>query len=96
MQSQNKEQKIAENQIWEALGLHLGEVWGLLRPLLGAFGRLLADFWALKIKLVLSIGPRWAPKALLDRFGIDLGRVWADFGRAWEHFGRFGKGFGRI
>ena len=70
--------------------LYSGRVWDGLGILLGAFGRLLIAFWTFKIKLVFSIGPRWAAKGLLARFWVDLGkvlkRVWADldgFGRVW-------------
>ena len=63
-------------------GLHLGRVWAGLGPLLGALGRFLTVIWAFKVELLYSIGPRWAPRGLLDRFGVDLGA--------------FGEGFGRI
>ena len=68
----------------------MGRVWGRLGPPLGAFDRLLAVFWVFKIELLSSIGSKWAPKGLLDGFGLALGRV---LGRFWEglrrNFGRF-------
>ena len=47
---------------------HLGGGWGGLGPPLDAFGCLLAVFWMFKIDLLLSIGPKWAPRGLLDEF----------------------------
>ena len=67
--------------IWEGLGPHLGGVWGGLGPLLDALGRLFAVFWAFKVELFSSMGPRWAPRGLLDRFWVDLGRDLEGF---WE------------
>ena len=37
-------QKSHENSIWERLGLHFGGFWDALGCLLGALGRLLANF----------------------------------------------------
>ena len=71
----------------------MGRVWDGLGPLLGALGRLLAVFWAFKVELFSSMGPRWAPRGLLDRFWIDLGR---DLGGSWEDLGRSGEEFGRV
>ena len=71
----------------------MGGLWAGLGPLMGALGRLLAVFWTFKIKLFLSIGPRWVPRGLLDRFWVDLGRDLGGFG---EDLGRFGEEFGRI
>ena len=79
--------------IWEGLGLHLGRIWDALGPLLDALGRLLAVFWAFKVELFSSMGPRWAPRGLLDRFWVDLGRDLGGFG---EDLGRFGQDFERI
>ena len=71
----------------------MGSVWDGLGPLLGALGHLLAVFWAFKVELFSSMGPRWAPRGLLDRFWIDLGR---DLGRFLEDLGRSGEEFGRV
>ena len=75
--------KSHKNRFWEALGLHLGGVGNGLGPLLGALGRLLAVFWSFKIELFPSIGPRWAPRGLLDRFWVDFGRISRGFGKVW-------------
>ena len=52
---------------------HLGGGWGGLGPPLGAFGRLPEDkkttFWEDKCFLP----TKWAPKGLLDAFGVALG-----------------------
>ena len=63
-------QQSNQNQFWEGLGHHLGGVWVRLGLPLGAFGRLLAVFWAFKIELLSSIGPKWAPRGLLDGFWV--------------------------
>ena len=44
-------------QVWEGFGI-----------LLGAFGRLLVVFCTFLLNLFSSVGPRWAPKGLLDSF----------------------------
>ena len=66
-------QKSNKNQFWEGLGLYLGGVRGRLGPPLGAFGRLPEDkkttFWEDKCFLPTN----WAPKGLLDGFGVALG-----------------------
>ena len=68
--------------------------------LLGALGRLLAVLGAFKIELFSSMGPRWAPRGLLDRFWIDFKRFGGRFGRVWgrnlEGFGSFWGGGGQI
>ena len=93
-------QKSNKNQFWEGLGLDLGGVWGRLGPPLGAFDRLLAVFWAFKIELLSSIGSKWAPKGLLDGFGVALGGFWGGFGKVWgeilEDFGPFEHIVGRF
>ena len=47
-----------------------------------------------------SMGPRWTPRHLLDKFWEGLGRIWGGFGeglgRNFEGFGRFCIGFGQI
>ena len=91
--SKKNVQKSHKNRFWEGLGPHLGRVWDGLGPLLGALGRLLAVFWTFKVELFSSMGPRWAPRGLLDRFWVDLGRDLGGFG---EDLGRFGEEFGRI
>ena len=82
--------KSHKNRFWEALGLHLGGVGGGLGPLLGALGRLLVVFWSFEIEFFPSIGPRWAPRGLLDRFWVDFGRILGGFGRVlggiWDDF----------
>ena len=86
-------QKSHKNWFWEGLGPHLGRVWDGLGPLLGALGRLWVVFWTFKIQLFSSMGPRWAPRGLLDRFWVDLGK---DLGGFWKDLGRFGEEFGSI
>ena len=49
--------------------------------LLGALGRLWGSFGAFKIEFFSNMGPRWAPRGLLDKFGLDLGRFGTGFGR---------------
>ena len=58
----------------------MGGVWGGLGPPLGAFGRRLAVFWPFKIELLSGIGPKWAPRGLLEGFGIHLGTDLGGFG----------------
>ena len=76
-------QKSNKNQFGEGLGLYLEGVWGHLGPPLGAFRHLLAVFWTFKIELLSSIGPKWAPRGLLDGFWVALGGFWEGFGRMW-------------
>ena len=78
--SKKNVQKSQKKKFWEGLGLHLGGFWDGLGPLLATLGRLLAVFWAFKIELCSRIGPRWAPRRLLGRFGEGLGRIWGAFG----------------
>ena len=87
LQLEKHVQKSHKNRFWEGLGLHLGRVWDGLGPLLGALGRFLAVFGAFEIKLFPSIGPRWAPRGLLERFWVDFGRNLQDFGRIWRVWG---------
>ena len=58
----------------------MGRVWDGLGPLLGTLGCLLPIRGAFKIEVFSNIGPRWAPRGLLDRF-------WAGFGKDLEGFG---------
>ena len=70
-----------KNQFWKVFGFHLEKIWGRLRPPWGAFCRLLAVFWTFKIELPLNIGPKWAPRGLLDGFWVALGGFWKGLGR---------------
>ena len=92
--------KSNKNLFWEGLGLHLGRVWDRLGPPWGAFCRLLAAFWTFKIELLSSIGPKWAPRGLLDGFWVALGGFWEGSGRVWEEilddFGSFEHVVGRF
>ena len=78
----------------------MGEVWGRLGPPLGAFGCLLAVFWTFKIELLSSIGSKWAPKELLDGFGVALGGFGGGLGKVYkenlEDFGPFQHIVGRF
>ena len=89
-------------KFWKGLARHFGRVLGGswasfgqvldgLGLLLGALGRLLAVFWMFKVELFSSMGPRWAPRGLLDRFWVDLGK---DLGGFWKDLGRFREEFG--
>ena len=82
--------KIAEksdkNWIWEGLGLDLGVVWDGLEPLLDALGSFFAVSLAFKIELFSNMGPRWAPKGLLEGLGVDFGGSGEGFGRIWPNF----------
>ena len=82
--------KSTENWFWERVGLHLGGVWDSLVPLLGSLVRFWAVFWAFEIKLREWNDPRWAPRGLLDRFWVHLGRV---LGGSWEDLGQSLDGF---
>ena len=68
--------------VWGGSWAPFGRVWNGLGLLLGALGRFLAVFCTLKKKLFSSIGPRWAPKGLLDP--------------SWEGFARILAGFGKV
>ena len=80
--------------------MYLGRVWDRLGPPLGAFDRLLAVAWAFKIELLSSIGSKWAPKGLLDGFGVALGGFWERLGKVYkenlEDFGPFEHIVGRF
>ena len=75
----------------EGLGLHLGRIWDALGRLLDALGRLLMAFWSLKSELFASMGPRWNPGRLLNRFGLNFGKVldgfWQIVEGIWEDLG---------
>ena len=77
----------------------MGGVWDNLGPLLGTLGRFWVVLGGFEIELLSSIGPRWAPRGLLDRFGVPLGGVWEGFGEdlggSWEDFSQFWDGFWR-
>ena len=83
-----KANKSPKNRIWRGLGLHLGGLWDFLGRLLGALGCLLAVLGAFKIELFSSMGPRWAPRGLLDRFWEGLGRVLGGVREIFEGFGQ--------
>ena len=70
------------------LKMDLGWTWTQFGKALGRSGTPLGLFWllfgrfmAVKIEFFESIGPRWPPRSLWDRFGVDFGRIWAGF---WE------------
>ena len=88
MELEKNAQKSHQNLSWDGLGLHFGRLRDGLGPLLGALGQLLAVSWPFKIKLFFSIGRRWAPRCLLERFSIDFGR---DSGGFVEDLGGFRK-----
>ena len=88
-------EKSHKNWIWEGLGLDLGVVWDGLELLLDALGSFFAVSLAFKIELFSNMDPRWAPKGLLDGFGIDFGESGEGFGRFWANFWMdFGKIWG--
>ena len=78
------------NWILEGLELHLERIWD-------ALGRSWASSWRswtplgcfldVQNPIFLGIGPRWAPRGLLNRFGVDLGKDWGGF---LEHLDGFG------
>ena len=78
---------------WRRFGRLLGFQVGAMLAILDALGRFLAAFWTFGIQLFLSMGPRQAPKGLLDRFWTDFGRIWEALGRIWANFW---KDFGQI
>ena len=88
-------QKSNKNQFGEGLGLYLGGIWGRLGPPLGAFGCLLAAFWTFKIELLSSIGPKLAPRGLLDGFWLALGGfgegLWRNLGGFWTFWTHSGQ-----
>ena len=75
--------KAPKNLILEGVGLNLGRVWDALGSLVVTFGRILTLFWTFKIISCKSIGPRWAPRGLLDGFWVALERFWDGLGRVW-------------
>ena len=62
-----------------------------------ALGRFLVVLGAFKIKLLLSIDPKWAPRRLLDRFWVDFAKdlkgFREDLGGSWEDLEQFWDGF---
>ena len=86
-------QEASKNPTKINFGRVLGGVWGRLGPPLGAFGRLLAASWTFKIELLSSIGPKWAPRGLLDGFWIDFGK---DLGGFRKNLGGFGVAVGHL
>ena len=85
--------KTLQNHFKISFGSVLDSIWDGFGTVLGLFWALSAVFWTFKTKLFLSIGPRWAPRGLLDRFWVDLGK---DLGRFCEDLGRFWEGLGSI
>ena len=94
---EKKATKCLTKWIREGLGLHLEGGWDGLGRLLATFGRFLVVLGMFWISLLSSIGLRWGPEGLLDRFwkgsgkilggfGEDLGRVWAGFGKIFFSF----------
>ena len=92
-----------KNRIWEGRGLPLGKVWDGLGRLLGALGRLLAVFRALKIELFKAL----VQDGLQDAFWINFGKVLEGFGKGlgrdlggfrgfWAGYGQILEAFGEI
>ena len=81
---ENVRQKIVQKMIfggsWAPFGKGLGRSWA-------SFGRFWAIFGMFKIDLFYNIGPRWAPRGLLDRF-------WSILGNVIKVLGGFGKVLG--
>ena len=68
----------------------LGRSWAPFGKGLGRSGPSCDHFWAhfdclldVPSHIFLNIGPRWAPRGLLDRFWKGLGRIWMRLGRIW-------------
>ena len=92
--------KAPKNLILEGVRLNLGRVWDALGSLVVTFGRILTLFWTFKIISCKNIGPRWAPRGLLDGFSVALGGSWDGLGRVcggiWKDFGPFEQDMGRF
>ena len=93
--------------IWEGLGLHLKGVWDSLVCLLCTFRRFLTVFLVFEIALFSSIGLRWGPRDLLEKFWIDFGSIlegsgkvfggfWKGLEGVWEDFGPYEQVVGRF
>ena len=79
--------KLLKKWIWESLGHHLGGVWEVLGPLLGALGGSLGALGS----LLRVIGAKTSSKR---PFGWILGCFGKVLGRFWEGLGTNLKGFG--
>ena len=84
--------------IWGGFGTVLGLFWALL----GAFGPFFRCSKINFFQTCASMGPRWAPRGLWDRFWADFSWIWGRFGKGLERnleefwafeqvMGRFGK-----
>ena len=77
--------KTPKNLTKISLGMVLGFILEGFRTVLGLFWALLAGSWPFlgrfKSSFFFSIGPRWAPRCLLERFWEGFGRIWGGFGR---------------
>ena len=78
--------------------MDLGGSWAPFGQGVGWSGTSCKMFFAVlgvfQTKLFSSIGPRWGPKNILDRFWLDFGRFWANLGRVWGRFVKVLEGFG--
>ena len=75
--------KCFKNWIRKGLGLQLGGGWDGLSRLLGTCGHFFVVFLVFSIHFFqtwVNMGPRWAPRGLWHRFGVDFGRVLEGFG----------------
>ena len=68
--------------IWEGFGT----LWAVLGPL---FGHILNVCWAFQLISFKNMGPRWAPRGLLDGFWIHFGRFRTSFGHSRRPLGVF-------
>ena len=86
--------KTRQNHFKISFGSVLDSLWDGFGTVLDLFWALLAAFGTFKTKLFFNIGLTWwAPRSLLDRFWVDLGK---DLGGFCEELGRFSEGLGRI
>ena len=83
----NSVPKLFQKWLWGNLGLHLGRVWGVLGPLLGALG----GSWGALGALLRVLGAKMSSKRpfgwIVGRFGKVLGWFWEGFGTKLEGFG---------
>ena len=71
----NKPKKCWKTWFGKVLGLHLGRVWDALGCLGATFGRILNICWAFQLISFKNMGPRWAPRGLLNCFWIHFWEV---------------------
>ena len=83
----NSAQKLLKKLIWGSLGLHLGGVWGVLGPLLGALGRSLVALGVVLRLLKAKMSSKRPFGWILGCFGKVLGRFWEGLGTNLEGFG---------